>query len=99
TEQIRLLSTSPLPVALLEGPEHRFVYVNEPYARLIGASGRAGDWRDGADTLIGQTCAEVFPELARDGVMIDLLERVYRERVAIDIGEQRFDLAGPDGAL
>ncbi|MDF1503233.1 ATP-binding protein [Roseisolibacter sp. H3M3-2] len=52
-------------VAVLRGPEHRYEYVNGPYAQI--SSHRA---------LLGLTVREAFPELADQG-FYELLDRVY----------------------
>ena len=49
---------APLPMALLEGPEHRFVAVNEAYRKSAGV-------RD----LAGKTFREAFPELNEAGIV------------------------------
>jgi PAS domain S-box-containing protein len=56
----------PIPVAVLTGPEHRYLAVSDAYRRLVG--GRA---------LVGRTVAEAMPELAEQG-FVRLLDRVFR---------------------
>jgi signal transduction histidine kinase/PAS domain-containing protein len=52
-------------VALLEGPEHRFTYVNDAYVALSGPR-----------AFVGRTVEEVFPELVGQG-FYELLDQVY----------------------
>lgn len=63
--QARSLRQMPGFVAILDGPEHVFTYVNEAYREI------AGD-RD----YLGQTVRRIFPELASQG-FYDLLDGVY----------------------
>ena len=57
---------TPAPLALLEGPEHRFVLVNDAYKRVSG----------GGRDVTGLTPPEAFPELAGSGIY-ELFDRVY----------------------
>jgi PAS domain S-box-containing protein len=52
-------------VALLSGPEHRYLYVNDAYVELTGV-------RD----FLGNTVRELFPELEGQGYY-ELLDQVY----------------------
>jgi PAS domain-containing protein len=52
-----LFLDAPVFVALLEGPEHRFVVVNEAYRRAAGPR-----------TLEGRTFREAFPDLDEQGI-------------------------------
>jgi PAS domain S-box-containing protein len=56
----------PAPLALVEGPEHRFVLVNDAYKRVSG----------GGRDVTGLTPAHGVPELAGSGVH-ELFDRVY----------------------
>lgn len=58
-----LLRNSPVLTALVRGPDHRFVFVNDAYKR------RAGDFE-----YLGKTFAQVFPSSA---LIVDQLDRVY----------------------
>ena len=51
--------------ATLEGPEHRFTYVNDAYVEIAGDRG-----------FVGRTVREVFPELENQG-FYELLDQVY----------------------
>jgi PAS domain S-box-containing protein len=69
TERERLRAVvlqTPAPLALLEGPEHRFVLVNDAYKRVSG----------GGRDVTGLTPREAFPELAGSGIH-ELFDRVY----------------------
>lgn len=57
---------SPVFMALLEGPEHRFVLINNAYQQLIGP-------RD----VLGLTVQEALPEIIGQG-FIELLDEVLR---------------------
>lgn len=61
----QILRHVPAAIATLGGPEHRYTFFNEPYQNL--SAGR---------TALGQTVAEVFPEVLAQG-FIDLLDQVY----------------------
>ena len=66
-ERLRaLVLQMPAPVALHEGPEHRYVLINDAYQRI------GGTWRD----VVGRTPPEAFPELVGSGVF-ECLDRVY----------------------
>jgi PAS domain S-box-containing protein len=66
-ERLRaLVLQMPAPVALLEGPEHRFALVNDAYKRVSG----------GGRDVTGLTPPEAFPELAGSGIY-ELFDRVY----------------------
>jgi len=62
----RLFEQAPTCMALLEGPEHRFSYVNQKYVNLVGH-------RD----VVGRTVAEVLPDAVEQGYL-DLLDTVYK---------------------
>ncbi|NLS27845.1 Sensor histidine kinase RcsC [Sphingomonas sp. S2M10] len=57
---------APGAVALLEGPEHRFVLANPAYLQLVGR-----------EALVGQSVADALPEVVEQGY-IDVLDQVYR---------------------
>lgn len=61
----RLFQRAPGFIVVLVGPEHRFEFVNEAYARLFGE-------RD----FVGRTAREAFPELEGQG-FFEELDRVY----------------------
>ncbi|MDQ8020493.1 MAG: PAS domain-containing protein [Moraxellaceae bacterium] len=65
--QLRLFAKAPSFIAILQGPQHVYEFVNEAYTRLVG--GRA---------CVGLSVSEALPEIARQGI-IGLLDGVYRE--------------------
>jgi PAS domain S-box-containing protein len=65
-----LFEQAPGFVAILGGPDHRFVLANEAYRELVGQ-------RD----LIGRTVAEALPEVVGQG-FLDLLDQVLTTRTA-----------------
>lgn len=64
-----LFMQAPLPIAILEGPQHRFTLQNAAYAELVGG-------RD----LLGKPVRLALPELAGQP-FCDLLDEVYRTGV------------------
>lgn len=64
-----LLAQAPAAIGFLEGPDHRWAYVNE---NCIHATGRRS-----ASDFIGKTVRESLPELKTQPVL-DLLDQVYR---------------------
>jgi PAS domain S-box-containing protein len=66
-ERLRaLILQAPMPMALLEGPEHRYALVNDAYREV---SGRERD-------VAGHTVREAFPEVAGQGIY-ERFDRVY----------------------
>ena len=63
-----LLSQAPAGIALLNGPDHRWTYVNDLYVRVTG--------RKSAKDFLGKTLHGALPELEGQG-FIELLDRVY----------------------
>lgn len=63
----RMLEGTPVAYALLEGPEHRFEFVNGLYKETFFAR---------EDSPIGKTVAEVFPAAVEQGFLA-ALDRVY----------------------
>ena len=63
--QQRLFERAPGFITILTGPEHRFEFVNEAYARLFGER-----------EFLGRTVREVFPELEGQG-FFEWIDRVY----------------------
>jgi PAS domain S-box-containing protein len=85
-ERLRqMYEQSPSFKALLEGPDHRFVMVNEAYMRLIGQR-----------ELLGRTVAEVVPEAIGQGY-IDLLDTAFRTGEAFASTGARFELQRREG--
>jgi signal transduction histidine kinase len=61
----QILAQVPAAIATLEGPEHRYSFFNDPYQALSAQR-----------TVLGQTVADVFPEVIEQG-FIELLDQVY----------------------
>lgn len=57
---------SPLPMAVVEGPDYVFHSVNPPFCKLVGRN---------CEDLVRQKLADVMPEAEK---LLSLLERVYR---------------------
>jgi two-component system NarL family sensor kinase len=62
-----LFVEAPAAMALLSGPDHRFVFANRAYLRMMGR---------GRSELIGKFVRDALPELIDQG-FLDLLDRVY----------------------
>ncbi len=75
----------PSAIAVLEGPEHRYVMVNPALVSL--ARGR--------EPLIGRTAAEVWPEVSP--VFFEALGRVFRTGEAFEAAEQPFEVQREHG--
>jgi PAS domain S-box-containing protein len=76
----RTFEQAPVPIAVLEGPEHVFTLANPSYRLLVG--GRALD---------GLSVREAFPELADQGIY-ELLDRVYASGETFVADELRIEL-------
>ncbi len=63
-----LLAQAPAAIALLNGPEHRWTYVNDLYISVTG--------RRSAKDFIGKTLHEALPELEGQG-FLELMDHVY----------------------
>ncbi len=84
----QMFEQGPSFIALLNGPEHRFILTNAAYRAAIG--GR---------NVIGQTVTEALPEAAVQGY-VDLLDEVFRTGRAHQASRARFDVrVDPDGPL
>ena len=75
-----LLRQAPAAIAVLRGPDHRYVSANSEYERLFGAH-----------EFVGRTVKEVFPELEAQGA-IAMLDRVYSTGVPFIANAERFVL-------
>ncbi len=64
-----LLQQAPAAIGLLNGPEHRWTYVNDLYVRVTG--------RGSAKDFIGKSVRESLPELEGQP-FFELLDEVYR---------------------
>jgi signal transduction histidine kinase len=70
-----LLFQAPVAIAELRGPEHRIVFVNPHFERMVHR-------RD----LLGQTVAAAFPAMAQTP-LITILDRVYQTGEAVAVSE------------
>lgn len=82
-----LFMQAPMPIAMLEGPEHKFTLQNAAYSGLI--SGR---------NLIGKSVRVAFPELAGQP-FFDLLDGVYQTGVPYHGNEVPVQLLQANGEL
>jgi two-component system NarL family sensor kinase len=62
-----LFVEAPAAMALLSGPDHRFVFANRAYLRMVGR---------GRSEIVGKFVRDALPELVDQG-FLDLLDRVY----------------------
>ena len=76
----------PLPVVLVEGPEHRLVGMNAAYRAFSGRH-----------DVIGQTMREAFPEIESQQ-LFDLVERVYATAEPVHAREWRLEFDPGDGS-
>ena len=80
---------APAGIALLDGPDHRFVLVNEMYRQLVG------DRRE----LVGLAVAEALPEVVEQG-FIALLDNVRRTGIPYQATETWLKLSrSADGSF
>ncbi|MVN75653.1 PAS domain-containing protein [Hymenobacter sp. HMF4947] len=79
----QILGQVPASIATLTGPEHRYSFFNDHYQDLSG--GR---------TQLGQTVAEVFPEVVGQG-FVGLLDQVYTTGVPFQGRETPAQLFDP----
>lgn len=75
-------SQAPAPVAILDGFDHRFTFVNDAFASLFGRA---------FTILQGRTFRESFPEIEGQGYF-ELLDAVYETRVTYAGREMRLML-------
>lgn len=71
-----LFEESPSAIALLEGEDHKFTYVNDKHKAMVGE-------RD----LVGRTVCEALPELAEQG-FTELLDNCYKNDEACYYSEK-----------
>ena len=87
-EQLKLktvFAQSPNPVALLEGPEHRFVFSNTQYQKYFL----------GGEDHTGKTVEEVLPDAKTQG-FVEILDRVYQTGERFVGNEVKFEFTDPD---
>jgi signal transduction histidine kinase len=84
---LRLFTQSPVPVALLLGPEHRFEFASPSYAEMCGRS-----------DLLGKRLRDVYSELPADHSAYEPLDRAYRTGETVTVEEALVSLrvAGGD---
>lgn len=70
----RVAENAPIAIAVVEGPQHRFVYANRLYRQLNPAPGI---------DLIGRPLAEVFPDMSEGAVA--LIDQIYATGRAIKL--------------
>lgn len=75
---------TPLPMALLKGPEHRFTLVNDPYSALVARDVR------------GRALAEAFTE-EEVGYYLPFLDRVYETGQPVSLQEAFLRLVDSSG--
>ncbi len=78
----QILGSVPIPILVLEGPNHALRYGNEAWRRDVGYSGPAG-----------VALLEIFPRLAGHALMA-AIERVYQTGDNIEVLESPFDNLG-----
>ncbi|MEO8849641.1 MAG: ATP-binding protein [Casimicrobiaceae bacterium] len=78
-----VFSHAPVGIALLDGPTHRFEFVNPSYVEL--APGRE---------FVGRTVAEVFPDLQGQGIA-ELLDEAYTSGRPVTVRSYKLDLVTP----
>ncbi|MEX2478992.1 MAG: PAS domain S-box protein [Gracilimonas sp.] len=71
-----MFEEAPSAIAMLEGENHKFTFVNETYRTLVGKT-----------DLIGRSVEEVLPELTRQG-FIQLLDECYSEGKPVFFNEK-----------
>lgn len=83
-----LFSASPVPICVVEGPDHRFTFANAAYRAVVGG-------RD----LVGKPLLEALPELAGQGFDA-LLDEVVTTGERVEGNEAPMRLASrPEGEL
>ena len=80
----RLLDTGPAGVALLEGEDFQYAYVNAAYQALAPER-----------PMVGRPFAQVWPELA--GAVVPILRSVRETGQGFEASEMRFELRRGDG--
>ena len=87
-ELARLFDQAPSFMAMLVGPDHRFVFANPEYMKVVGHR-----------PIVGLTVADALGEAAEQGY-VALLDRVYASGEAYRAEGARFDIqAEPDGPV
>ena len=82
-----LMAQSPIPFAILDGPQHAFAVCNQAYEKLAARK-----------VVFGKTVEELFPEIKDQG-FIAILDKVYETGVQYQAHNILVKLQGPDGSL
>ncbi len=82
-----VIDNSPVGIAVIAGPEHRYVMVNAARERMTGVP---------RDRMIGRTVMEAFPTLA-GGPVLPVIEQVYRTADNVLVPDLHFDFGPPVG--
>jgi PAS domain-containing protein len=82
-----MFNQAPGFMAMLEGPQHRFVQVNEAYRELVG-------FRD----VVGKTIVEALPEAVEQG-FVSLLDSLYASGEAFSGSAIPFSTIATDHSL
>ncbi len=85
---IRVFEAMPNPVAMLNGPDHRFTFTNSSYRDLL----------IGGKKVVGRTVADALPEAIEQGFG-KLLDNVYQTGIRIAASETPIDLEQADGQM
>lgn len=82
-----MFEQSPIPMALLVGPEHRYVISNAANQHYLNNR-----------EVIGRTVREVLPELVEQGI-VELLDQVYASGKALVTSDTPVRVCQPDGSI
>ena len=75
-EEARAYEHAPFMVAVTEGPEHRYTFVNRVAAEVAGRP---------APSFIGRTVREIYPEI--EPLFLEALDRCFRTGIAWTTGQ------------
>lgn len=84
----RLFDQAPTFNAILRGPEHRYIYANAAYLRVVHRS----------DAILGKSVAEALPEVVSQG-FVELLDQVYATSEAYEGRSIPVQLVDESGAM
>lgn len=82
-----LMAQSPIPFAILEGPQHLFAVCNPAYERLVSRP-----------IALGQTVSQLFPEIREQG-FLGILDNVYKTGVQYQAQNVLVKLQSAEGTL
>lgn len=83
----RIFDAAPALITVSEGPDHRYLYVNECFRAMTGLRG-----------VIGEPIRTAFPEAA-DSEAIAVYDNVYGAGESIDLGEKAVTFRHGDGVM